>query len=270
MKILVTGAGGFIGRYLSKYMQQHNLTLISRNELDLTDSLSVKKYFQYRYYDALINCAGNGRYRVREIDSKIYRDNMLIYANLKSVQDSWGQLINIGSGAEFDLDKDIDGCRESEIWNRMPITDYGASKNMISRLCCSTDNTCVIRVFGCFDPDEPTRSALRQCHQQVSQNSIFAVRQDRWFDMISLKDLATVIHSMLCGKITDKDINAVYDQKYRLSDIFRLYCQVHDFDSSLIRVENASDKNYTGCSDRLTRSQVPLEGLLDGLKSYKL
>ena len=43
MKILITGAGGFIGSYLSQNLSQHTIHSFSRSELDLLDAVAVHR-----------------------------------------------------------------------------------------------------------------------------------------------------------------------------------------------------------------------------------
>ena len=56
-KILITGSDGYIARNIAKNFSDYDLTLINRSKLNLLDSKSVKNFFKYRYFDAVIHTA---------------------------------------------------------------------------------------------------------------------------------------------------------------------------------------------------------------------
>jgi len=61
MKILVTGKNGQLGRSIQKLISNydhHEFTLTGREELDLSSSESISKYFDtHSHFDVIINCA---------------------------------------------------------------------------------------------------------------------------------------------------------------------------------------------------------------------
>jgi hypothetical protein len=89
------------------------------------------------------------------------------------------------------------------------------------------------------------------------------------FDMVSVGDLTTVITAVLDNKIRDKDLNIVYNQKFKLSEIMKMYAELHQLDHSLIRVDNLDSNNYTGNGSRLAAYNLPLMGLELSLKNYQ-
>ena len=134
MKILITGASGFIGKYLKTYLSgNHELTTPSSSELDLTDINAVNKFFENRQFDAVIHSAVRTRNNVYDIDGKITNDIVNMFVNLLSNRQHYTTLINFGSGAEFGLNKSIDNCAEDEILTATPIESYGLGKNIVAR-----------------------------------------------------------------------------------------------------------------------------------------
>lgn len=56
MKVLVFGAGGLLGRYLTREFSGHDLTALTRAEADITDAACLAKLFDTRW-DAVVNAA---------------------------------------------------------------------------------------------------------------------------------------------------------------------------------------------------------------------
>ena len=269
MKILITGAGGFIGSYLVQHLTEHSVDAVTRKELDLCDPFAVKSWLTNNHYDAIIHCASRGRNDPRSTDSSILTDNVLAWANLATNRSHYGMLINLATGAEFDLETNIDRAKEEDIWKFCPSTSYGLSKNMIARSAQYLPNFYNLRIFGCFDPSEDDRRPLKRLSKQLTNNEPFIVTGDKFFDMISVIDLTTVIRAVLDGKIADKDLNIVYNQKCKLSEILKLYAQIHNLDEKLIFVESTDSNNYTGDGSKLNKYNLSLLGLNLSLEQYK-
>jgi GDP-L-fucose synthase len=268
MKILVTGAAGFLGSYVSDHLPRHQVHATTRNQLNLCDLAAVTETLEKGRYDVVINCAVDGREQLRSYEHAIYNNNLKGFYNL-AINDQWYQkLINVGSGAEFDIDQNIDQVKEIEIWNRVPRHSYGQSKNVIARLSTDFSKTVTLRLFGCFDPSESENRLLKRFTAAVGNQLPFVLTQDRYFDMVSARDFVRVIEAVIDGTIQDQDLNIVYDQKYRLSDILMLYSKLHGIDTIFLHVQSSNILNYTGNSDRLARYNLNLDNLEKSLLLY--
>jgi len=268
MKILVTGAAGFLGSYISNHLPGHQVHAATRRQLDLTDLDAVTNVLKRNCYDAIINCAAAGREQLRSCEHAIYANNLESFYNL-AINDQWySKLINIGSGAEFDLDQDIDRVDEWEIWNRRPQYSYGQSKNVIARFSVDFPKITTLRLFGCFDPSESENRLLKRFRAAVGNHVPFVLDQDRYFDMVSARDFVRVIETVINGIITDRDLNVVYDRKHRLSDILVLYSKLHKFNTEYLQVRSVNILNYTGNGDRLSKYNLALDNLEHSLLLY--
>ena len=115
MKILITGGNGYVAKSLyNAFKDQYNVTSITRQDFDLTDSSETIKYFSDKYFDIVIHCAIVGGSRLKSEDSSIIDQNLQMYYNLLSCKNKYNKFINFGSGAETHFD-----------------TPYGWSKNII-------------------------------------------------------------------------------------------------------------------------------------------
>ena len=58
MKIIITGAGGFVGKELSRFFSaDHQVTALNHQALDITDGEAVKRFIRETRPDLVINCA---------------------------------------------------------------------------------------------------------------------------------------------------------------------------------------------------------------------
>jgi len=80
----------------------------------------------------------------------------------------------------------------------------------------------------------------------------------------------TVVEAVLAKQIHDNNLNIVYNKKYHLSEIVKMYAQLHHLDSKLIQVSGHDTKSYTGNGTRLNQYQLPLLGLEQSLKIYNI
>jgi len=269
LKILVTGAGGFLGQYFAQHLN-YEVDACDRHALDLTNAQAVQDRLQSEQYDAVLHCASAGRNVARVIDNTIETNNLVGFSNLVANRHNFGQLINLATGAEFDIDSNIDQVPEDAIWTRNPVHSYGRSKNIIARQVQILENFYNVRIFGCFDPSEADNRPLKALTKKCLTGETFAIPADRQFDMISVKDLQTVILAILTNKINDKDVNAVYNTKYYLSEILMTYAKLHNLDTDLIKVSGHDQNSYTGNGSRLAGYHLPLQGLEQALTDYQL
>ena len=266
MRVLITGAGGFLGRYLAEHLH-YEIVALTRQELDLSDAKATDQYFKNNRFDAVIHCGASGRNTPMAEDWNIINNNLSSVMNLVNNRKKFGKLINIGTGAEFDISVPIDRVKESEVLERMPIHSYGKSKNLVTRYLHAQTNCHNLRLFGCFDSSEDSARLLKKMHSAVSQGNKFSIL-DREFDMISASDFVSIINAVLDSTITEFDINCVYAKKYRLSEILSVYCDKHGLDKLLIEV-TGQGLNYTGNGDILSKYNLNLQGLEQALSNYE-
>jgi UDP-glucose 4-epimerase len=269
MRILLTGGTGFIGRYLKQHLK-HDVIAPASTEINLLDLNSVTEFLKSQQFDAVVHCAVVGRKSVYAIDPKIEEDNLRMFYNLAVNREYYNKFINFGSGAEFDIDTDICEASEEEIWIRNPKHSYGRSKNAIAKFVQTIPNFYNLRIFGCFGSSESANRLLKSFVKKCQLNEPLLIPRDRLFDMVSVQDLLTVVEAVLAKQIHDNDLNIVYNKKYHLSEIVKMYAQLHNLDSELIQVSGHETNSYTGNGIRLNQYQLPLLGLEQSLKIYNI
>jgi nucleoside-diphosphate-sugar epimerase len=268
MKILITGGSGFIGKYMvNKLSKHHQVISPSSEQLNLLDRNSVKMFLTKEYFDAVIHAAVVGRENVHSMDRNILLKNISMFTNLYENHDHYAKFINLGSGAEFGLDNSIDNAHEDDIYFRFPFESYGLAKNIITRIIRTTPNFFNLRIFSCFDSSESDKRLLKKFNQSLITNTDFVIK-DRWLDVISLEDVFIVIEAVLNNKVFDNDLNVVYQEKYKISEILEIYCKINNITNYEISITQVDSKNYTGNGSRLSNYKLNMQGLYSALSRY--
>mgnify|MGYP000875619595 CR=1 FL=1 len=105
-KVLITGAGGFVGGFIAKHLEPKcELLTPSSKEMDLTNLEQVEQWFNHNEVDVVIHCALNGREVLSSTDPQYLSDGLLMFRNLWLHRDQYKQFINLGTAYEFDLSK---------------------------------------------------------------------------------------------------------------------------------------------------------------------
>ena len=261
MKIAVLGANGFVGRNLARHLiNNHHVTPVTRDILDMLNPNAVTMFLKEGTFDVIINCAA-----IMTNDESLNdaRNNLGIFMNFYNNRELFGKFINTASGAEFDRSTNIDCVIESDIFNHMPKDSYGWGQNLKARLSAKTDNFYNIRIFNCFGYGElETRlfsRFLKQGHIEISN--------DRYFDYFSINDLCKVVDYYIKQTLPISDVNAVYENKIKISEALELFCKVCNIEPTF-KVISTSFNNYTGSSLGLKTLGIELDGLEKGFGDY--
>jgi hypothetical protein len=119
-----------------------------------------------------------------------------------------------------------------------------------------------LRLFGCFGIKEPEFRLLKQITKSKEINL-----SDKLFDFISIGDFSSIVEHYIQNSNLPKDINCVYKEKYKLSEIVKKFIHCHDLKVDIKQVETA-DINYTGNSSKLENLKINLNGLDYGIENY--
>lgn len=261
MKIAVIGSRGFVGKSLYHHLStQHQVTGITRDILDILNPNKVEDFLKANRYDVIVNAAAT---MAGDTGLEDTRNNLGLFMNFHNCRSLFGKFINLGSGAEFDRTRNIDRANPEDVFKVLPIDSYGFGQNMKSRICQATDNFYTVRIFNCFGAGE---IATRLFPKYLNSNE-FSITNDRYFDYFSIQDLCLIIEHCIFNTWTVKDVNAVYPNKYKISEVLDKFCTLNNLESKFT-VNSNSPNNYTGCSNPLTSLGIKLQGLEHGLKHY--
>lgn len=243
MKILITGANGYIGKSLYNALQdKYEVTTITRNECNLNDILAVNTYFQDKYFDVVIHCAVKGGSRLQQDDWSVLDTNLQMYYNLYSNKNKFRKFIHFGSGAEI--------CDNTN--------PYGFSKEVIRKSVLHNDNFYNLRIFGVFDENELDTRFIKSNIKRYINNEPIIIHQDKVMDFIYMPDLVKIVEYYINNN-GPKEINCNYDNIISLSDIARIINSLSEYRVNIKIESEEQGKPYVGSFKDLGIEFIGLE-----------
>jgi len=250
MRILITGAKGYIGKALISNLQKYNVTSISRKDFDLSDRNKTNDWFKNKYFDIVIHTAAKGGSRLKKDNEDILYQNLLMFYNLYENKNHYKKFIHLGSGAELNY----------------PIDPYGLSKRIIRDIVTKEDNFYNIRIFGIFDSNELDSRFIKSniLRYLIKQN--FLIHQDKEMDFFYMKDLITLVKFYLNNNNLVKEIECRYDKTYLLSEIADIINNCSNYNNKTIVKNSEKGLSYKGNSSFPQIYNLSLIGLENGIK----
>jgi GDP-L-fucose synthase len=268
MRILITGANGFIGRNLAAALSEYEVTKLTRQTVDLTNKTAVDVFFKDKSFDVVIHCAMVGGRRYITDSPEVLYKNLAMFYNLLAHQTKFGKLINFGSGAELDRNNDIN-LINNYYKDNYPLDYYGMAKNIIARLIENEPNCFSIRIFNVFGSDEESARFIRANIQRYIAKEPIIIHQDKLMDFFYIDDLISLVKFYINKSYIPEEINAVYNKKYLLSEIADIINNLSNYKVDRVLEKEGLSKMYVGKSTRLDLLKLPLKGLEQGvLETY--
>jgi dTDP-4-dehydrorhamnose reductase len=195
MKILITGANGYIGKTLNKaFKDKHDITLLTRQIVNLHDSNQVKEFFREKYFDVVIHCAIKGGGRLDIDDSNVLDTNLKMHYNLVDNDSHFNKLIYFGSGAEKQN------------------TFYGLSKKVINESIKNKDKFYNVRILNVFDENELDYKFIKSNIKKYINNQDIEIFQNKYMDFFYMPDFVTLIDYCI-----NNDIPKIVDCSYNIT-----------------------------------------------------
>lgn len=263
MNILLTGSSGFVASNIIPKLSDHNLTLICRDDFDLCDPKVANNFFKDKYFDVVIHTAIIGGSRLVEDSKEVVADNSLMALNLLNNKKHWGRLIHFGSGAELDRSSNIDETTNN-FYLLVPKDPYGLSKNIICRLFDNYDNIYNLRIFNVFAKNELDRRMIISGIRNYIDNKPIVIHQDKYMDFFYMEDLLSILNLYLKGETLPKEIDCVYKDKIKLSDIANMINNLEDKKVPIIIENKEEGKSYCGRFNPITNA-LGLIGMEKGI-----
>lgn len=258
MKILLTGASGFIGRNILEFFSdRYTIFAPSSKELDLTDEHAVRSFFASHDIDIVMHCAVKPGHRNAKDSSHQLYVNTRMYFNLIRNADRFHSMIFLGSGAVYDVRSPMVKVKEEYFDTHVPADEHGFSKYIIAKHIEHLDNVVKLRVFGIFGKYEDY--AIRFISNAICK-AIFdlpiTIRQNRHFDYLYIDDLMPVLEYFIHNQPKYRAYNVTPDTSVDLYSIAEMVRERSGKDLPIIVAQPEMGPEYSGDNSRL-RAEIP-------------
>ena len=209
MKILITGANGFIGRNLAaQFRVRHEVAAPARAELDLLSAEAVRGYLERHGFDAVIHAATERSNRRLGSGPELFGRNCRMFFNVARNAHAFGRMLFLSSGAVYDRAHGHPRILEDEFDAHVPADDYGFSKYVCAKALDAFERVSELRLFGVFGPHEDweVRFLSNACCRAVWDMPI-VLRQNVFFDYLDVADLGGVLERLLAKRLSHRHYN---------------------------------------------------------------
>ena len=252
MRILITGSNGYIAKSLyDGFKKDHEITLISRSDFDLSNSTSVDNFFEDKFFDIVIHTAVKGGSRLTEETWDIMDSNLIMYYNLLRNKSHFAKFIQFGSGAEFFKNE----------------TPYSLSKKVIANSILNLDNFYNIRIFGVFDENELETRFIKSSIKKLIRKEKIDVYLDVPMDFFYMKDLIILVDHYIKNNELPKSIDCTYKESFKLSEVANM---INQLDKNSVEIKILSNGIVNPYIGKFTDLNLNYVGLKEGIKeTYK-
>jgi len=251
--LLITGSSGFIGKNIVQSLRQ-NFTLLtpSHNELDLLSQFEVHQFFLKNDIDTVIHCANFGGTRKTRATGEVIEKNARMFFNLAENQDYFTKLINLGSGAEYNKNRNLRKIKETEFGKEIPYDEYGFSKYIISKYIEKTENMYCLRLFGIFGKYEDYE--FKFISNAIVKNLLhmpITIRQNVNFSWLYIDDFLNILDYFLTHDPKYSTYNITPSSPTDLVSIAQLINSHSEFKSDICVENDGLNLEYSGDNARL-------------------
>ena len=200
MKILLTGATGFIGKNIKEYFEKNHLLsdydikTPKRGELDLSDENATEEYLKKEKFDVVIHTANTNDFRDRLTSYDILNNNLRMFFNLERCNGCYGKMLYLGSGAEFDFEHYKPLMEEEYFGKHIPKDPYGLAKYTMNMVAQKSRNIYNLRLFGVYGRYEQwQRRFISNAICRSIKGMPITISQNVYFDYLYIDDFCRIL-----------------------------------------------------------------------------
>jgi UDP-glucose 4-epimerase len=254
MKILLTGGSGFIGKNITESFlsEKYDIYAPPRTELDCSNDKSVEQFFSKHSFDVVLHSASKPGHRNAPDPTGILMTNSRMVFNLLKYQSSWGKLINMGSGAIYDMANYKPKVKEESFGTYIPVDEHGYNKYILGLLLPHYKNVVDFRIFSIFGKYEDY--AIRFISNVICKTLFeltITIKQNRRFDFIYIDDLMPIIDYFITHDAKHPEYNITPDRSIELLEVAKMIRSLSGKNLDIIIAKEGMGLEYSGDNTRL-------------------
>ncbi|MDD3012224.1 MAG: NAD-dependent epimerase/dehydratase family protein, partial [Candidatus Gastranaerophilales bacterium] len=255
-RILITGAGGFVGKNLTEFLSdKYTVFGASHKNLDLLDEKATENFIIKNGINFIIHCANIGGSRKTGYDKNsvdVVSKNLRMFFNLTRCLTPDMRMIHFGSGAEYDKNRSLVKISEDEFDKLVPKDDYGYSKYLISKYIEKTENITCLRIFGLYGKYEDyTYKFISNAIVKNLFKIPIIINQNVYFDYLYIDNFVSIVEKIIQKKPSNNILNITPTDKTDLVSIANIINEISDYKSEIIVNNDGLNKEYSGDNKRL-------------------
>ncbi len=254
MRVFVTGGRGFIGRNIvEKLPSDMEVFAPTSKELDLLDQEAVEHYVDRNDFDSVIHTATwNSTANSKKDTHLVLEKNLLMFYNLTRLNDRYGKMIYLGSGAEYDKRHYLPFMREQYFGRHVPVDQYGLSKYAMAKSIDPLSNVIDLRVFGCFGPYEDWEIRfISNAMCKALFGLPISIRKNVFFDYIWVDDLVRMIEHVCKNTMEHHHYNACTGRSVDLLTLAKMILKVTGAEVEVEVQQEGLQLEYSGDNSRI-------------------
>lgn len=262
MKVLLTGGTGFVGRNLRERLGgRFEILAPGRSELDLLDAAAVRGFLSRCPVDAVVHAATIPGHRNAPPARDLGLGNVRMLVHLIRAAAPSTRFVVLGSGAEYDVSRDVVRAREDDASHPVPRDETGFSKLVQSVLAEGRPGFVHLRPFGVFGPHEDWEIRfVSNALCKALHGLPITLRQNRRLDYVWVGDLCEVVaRFLLRGGGAHTVYNVTPDATPDLLSLARLARAVAGADVPIVVAREGTGLEYTGDNGRLRAELADLD-----------
>lgn len=254
MKILITGANGFVGKNLVEQLQhKYSIECPAKKELDLLEEVALENYLKKNQFDVVIHAANTNNTRNKSTTQYDVLDgNLRMFFNLERCHEYYGKMYYFGSGAEYDMQHYIPDMKEEYFGTHIPKDPYGFSKYIMSKSCERVDNIYDLRLFGVYGKyEEWERRFISNAICRALKGKAITIKKNIYFDYLWIDDLCHIMEWFIKSAPRYKHYNVCRGCKIDLYSLACIVKEILNIDCDIAIDESGWKPEYTGNNGRL-------------------
>ena len=253
-KILITGAGGFIGKNLEeKLSTEYEIFAPKSDELDLCDEDEVKNFLIKHNIDIVIHAANYRKDRTAAyFEQRVLECGLRMYANLEKYNYLYDKMFYFGSGAEYDSRFYQPFMREDYFGKHIPKDGYGFYKYLLSKQCTQKDNIYDLRLFGVYGKYEDwTRRFISNNICRALKGKTITLSKNVYFDYIHIDDLTNIVKWFIEHEPIYRHYNVCRGTHIDLLTLAEIIIEVIGTETPILIGEDGYKLEYSGNNERI-------------------